>query len=125
MIPGLLRACRAGCGCRGHQPVAERTVTSRSRRICVKRLRTYGTGPVKNPQWMIAPARKLSSANEIVNLHAERVGDPGEYGECRVAGAALDLLQRVLVNASQLRDDAAGLTTLLPDPAYPRADCCR
>ena len=66
-----------------------------------------------------------SLADEIVNLHAERIGDSQKDGERRIAVSALDLLQRVLVDAGKLRDDAAGQPSLLPDPAYPRADRCR
>lgn len=42
-----------------------------------------------------------------MDLHVQRVGDREENGERRVARSALDLLQRVLVNAGQFRDDAA------------------
>src|SRR5205823_8350786 len=63
-----------------------------------------------------------SLADEIVNLHAESVGDPGQNGKRRIARAALDLLQRVLMDARQLGHHAARQPFLLPDATYPRAD---
>ena len=42
-----------------------------------------------------------------MNLNAQRLGDPEQHGQRRIAVSVLDLLQRVLVDAGEFRDDAA------------------
>jgi len=72
--------------------------------LCV----TYKTSLIMSAQSGTYALRFLGFADEIVQLHAEGIGDPREHSQRWVAVAALDLLQGVLVNASKFRDDAAG-----------------
>jgi hypothetical protein len=66
------------------------------------------SGPICSRKLCSARDLVTSLADEIVNLHAEGVSDSHEHDERRIAVPAFDLLQRVLVDPSQLRHDAAG-----------------
>jgi hypothetical protein len=62
----------------------------------------------ERPQQLPHRDPDASFANQIVNLHPESIGDPEQDGERGIALAALDFLQRVFVDASQLRDHTPG-----------------
>lgn len=72
---------------------------------------------------VVAHASRSLLTRQVVNLHVQRIGDREQNGEGRVARSALDLLQRVLVDAGQFSDDAARQVPLLPDLADSRAGC--